>query len=96
MKSTTLQQHLDRWAIRRTMPTPMSTLKDYAAYVNAAFLIQRKWRVCIADPTFKVCRYRLHRELQEFNIDIRDAVMTYDEEPGVGLLRGKVEASGPR
>lgn len=77
MHSKALQEHMDRWAIRRTMRTPMSTLKDYAACVNAAFLIQRKWRVCIADPTFKMCRNRLHRELQDFNIDIRrDA--TYD------------------
>lgn len=66
--SKRVQAHMDRWALRRTVAKSMMvTYKEYATCVNAVYIIQRKWRVCIADPAFKVCRSRLDRECQEMS-----------------------------
>lgn len=43
------------------------TMREY----GAAKIIQRRWRTCISDPSFEVCKKRLYREYLENKISIQ-------------------------
>lgn len=63
MQSAKAMNFLRRWETRRNLS--MFTYKDLETKTNAAILIQKVWRRCVTNPSYRVCQLRLLKEFSE-------------------------------
>jgi hypothetical protein len=63
---THAQDFIARWKVRHSLG--LKTHTQVARSINAVLLIQRKWRVCVTNPKYRVCRSRLLREFKSISV----------------------------
>ena len=69
----TMDSFMARWRVRQSLSA--FTYGDYAKKYNAAVLIQRRWKMCISNPSYKMCKDRLVRECN----DMKTTIVTYNK-----------------
>lgn len=56
-------EFMRRWEARRNLS--IFTYKELEIKNNAAILIQKVWRRCVSNPSYRMCQLRLRKEFSD-------------------------------